>query len=112
MNSRNTVMFVRLGADKTFPIQIEGVWFNKPFNAHRECTTPGCCGKNYGLDVRSKIQVSFARKMNSTVEEFICNTMSFRCTKEVADWVIEGPRKFKKDSGCSSKINISGERNH
>jgi NADH-quinone oxidoreductase subunit G len=31
------------------------------------------------------------------VEEFICNTCRFD-KKEVTDWVIEGPRKFEKDS--------------
>jgi NADH-quinone oxidoreductase subunit G len=35
-------------------------------------------------------------KMYHEVEEFICN--SCRLTKEVTDWVIEGPRKFDKDS--------------
>lgn len=31
------------------------------------------------------------------VEEFICNECRFD-HKETADWVIEGPRKFEKDS--------------
>jgi NADH-quinone oxidoreductase subunit G len=31
------------------------------------------------------------------VEEFICNTCRFD-KKDVSDWVIEGPRKFEKDS--------------
>ena len=31
------------------------------------------------------------------VEDFICNTCRFD-KKDVADWVIEGPRKFEKDS--------------
>jgi NADH-quinone oxidoreductase subunit G len=31
------------------------------------------------------------------VEDFICNTCRFD-KKEVADWIIEGPRKFEKDS--------------
>jgi NADH-quinone oxidoreductase subunit G len=31
------------------------------------------------------------------VEEFICNSCRFD-HKEVTDWVIEGPRKFDKDS--------------
>lgn len=31
------------------------------------------------------------------VEEFICNTCRFD-HKNVSDWVIEGPRKFEKDS--------------
>jgi NADH-quinone oxidoreductase subunit G len=31
------------------------------------------------------------------VEEFICNECRFE-HKNVADWVIEGPRKFEKDS--------------
>ena len=31
------------------------------------------------------------------VDQFICNTCRFD-KKEVSDWVIEGPRKFEKDS--------------
>ena len=31
------------------------------------------------------------------VEDFICNTCRFD-KKEVADWTIEGPKKFDKDS--------------
>jgi NADH-quinone oxidoreductase subunit G len=35
--------------------------------------------------------------MYHEVEEFICNSCRFD-HKEVTDWVIEGPRKFDKDS--------------
>jgi NADH-quinone oxidoreductase subunit G len=31
------------------------------------------------------------------VDEFICNSCRFD-HKEVSDWIIEGPRKFEKDS--------------
>jgi NADH-quinone oxidoreductase subunit G len=47
--SGNMIDVCPVGAltDKTFRFKSR-VWFNKPFNAHRECTTPGCCGKQYG----------------------------------------------------------------
>lgn len=46
----------------------------------------------------NEIQRVTARKDEyHEVEEFICNTCRFD-KKEVSDWVIEGPRKFEKDS--------------
>jgi NADH-quinone oxidoreductase subunit G len=46
----------------------------------------------------NEIQRVTARKdIYHEVEDFICNTCRFD-KKEVSDWVIEGPRKFEKDS--------------
>ena len=46
----------------------------------------------------NEIQRVTARKDEyHEVEEFICNECRFD-HKEVADWTIEGPRKFEKDS--------------
>ena len=46
----------------------------------------------------NEIQRVTARKDEyHEVEDFICNTCRFD-KKEVSDWVIEGPRKFEKDS--------------
>tara|TARA_Y100000813_G_C23912438_1_gene234972 strand:+ start:112 stop:420 length:309 start_codon:yes stop_codon:yes gene_type:complete len=45
-----------------------------------------------------EIQRVTARKdVYHEVEEFICNECRFE-HKDPADWVIEGPRKFEKDS--------------
>jgi NADH-quinone oxidoreductase subunit G len=49
----------------------------------------------------NEIQRVTARKDEyHEVEEFICNTCRFD-KKDVADWIIEGPRKFEKDSVIS-----------
>jgi NADH-quinone oxidoreductase subunit G len=43
--SGNMIDVCPVGAtDKTFRFKSR-VWFNKPFNAHRENATPGCCGE-------------------------------------------------------------------
>lgn len=52
------------------------------------------------------------------VEEFICNECRFD-HKDVADWVIEGPREFEKDSVINQnnytkkleKVEIKTEKN-
>ena len=95
--SGNMIDVCPVGAltDKTFRFKSR-VWFNKPFNAHRDCDK--CCGKTTVWMFGNEIQRVTARKDEfHEVEEFICNTCRFD-KKEVADWVIEGPRKFEKDS--------------
>jgi NADH-quinone oxidoreductase subunit G len=97
--SGNMIDVCPVGAltDKTFRFKSR-VWFNKPFNAHRECTTPGCCGKVTVWMFGNEIQRVTARKDEyHEVEDFICNTCRYD-KKEVSDWTIEGPRKFEKDS--------------
>jgi NADH-quinone oxidoreductase subunit G len=95
--SGNMIDVCPVGAltDKTFRFKSR-VWFNKPFNAHRECTT--CCGKTTVWMFGNEIQRVTGRKdQYGEVEEFICNTCRFD-KKEVSDWTIEGPKVFNKDS--------------
>jgi hypothetical protein len=53
--------------DKTFRFKSR-VWFNKPFNAHRECTTPGCCGNN-SMDVWRRNSATGRKDVYHEVEE-------------------------------------------
>jgi NADH-quinone oxidoreductase subunit G len=95
--SGNMIDVCPVGAltDKTFRFKSR-VWFNKPYNAHRDC--PTCSGKATVWMFGSEIQRVTGRKDEfHEVEEFICNSCRFD-HKDVNDWVIEGPRKFEKDS--------------
>ena len=95
--SGNMIDVCPVGAltDKTFRFKSR-VWFNKPFNAHRNCSK--CCGKTTLWMFGNEIQRVTARKdQYHEVEEFICNECRFD-HKEVKDWVIEGPRRFEKFS--------------
>lgn len=95
--SGNMIDVCPVGAltDKTFRFESR-VWFNKPFNAHRDC--PHCSGKVVLWMFGDKIQRVTARKDKyNEVEEFICNECRFE-HKKADNWVIEGPRKFEKDS--------------
>ncbi|THF48422.1 2Fe-2S iron-sulfur cluster binding domain-containing protein [Flavobacterium supellecticarium] len=95
--SGNMIDVCPVGAltDKTFRFKSR-VWFNKPFNAHRDCDK--CCGKTTVWMFGNEIQRVTARKDEyHEVEEFICNSCRFD-HKDVNDWVIEGPRKFEKFS--------------
>ncbi|WP_300491711.1 2Fe-2S iron-sulfur cluster-binding protein [Flavobacterium sp.] len=95
--SGNMIDVCPVGAltDKTFRFKSR-VWFNKPFNAHRDCDK--CCGKTTVWMFGNEIQRVTARKDEyHEVEEFICNSCRFD-HKDVKDWVIEGPRKFEKFS--------------
>lgn len=93
--SGNMIDVCPVGAltDKTFRFKSR-VWFNKPFNAHRNCDK--CCGKTTLWMFGNEIQRVTARKNEfHEVEDFICNECRFD-HKDVNDWVIEGPRKFEK----------------
>ena len=95
--SGNVIDVCPVGAltDKTFRFKSR-VWFNKPFNAHRDCDK--CCGKTTLWMFGDEIQRVTARKdVYHEVEEFICNECRFD-HKDTADWVVEGPRKFEKFS--------------
>ncbi|MBW3520289.1 2Fe-2S iron-sulfur cluster-binding protein [Flavobacterium sp. NKUCC04_CG] len=95
--SGNMIDVCPVGAltDKTFRFKSR-VWFNKPFNAHRDCDK--CCGKTTLWMFGDEIQRVTARKdIYHEVEEFICNECRFD-HKDTKDWVIEGPRKFEKFS--------------
>lgn len=95
--SGNMIDVCPVGAltDKTFRFKSR-VWFNKPYNAHRNC--PTCSGKVTLWMFGEEIQRVTARKDEfHEVEEFICNSCRFD-HKETSDWVVEGPRKFEKFS--------------
>jgi len=95
--SGNMIDVCPVGAltDKTFRFKSR-VWFNKPYDAHRDC--PTCSGKTTVWMFGDEIQRVTGRKDEyHEVDEFICNSCRFD-HKEVSDWVIEGPRKFEKDS--------------
>ncbi len=95
--SGNMIDVCPVGAltDKTFRFK-QRVWFNKPYNAHRNCDK--CCGKTTLWMFGNEIQRVTGRKDEfHEVEEFICNECRFD-HKVVADWTIEGPRRFEKDS--------------
>ncbi|WP_121964534.1 2Fe-2S iron-sulfur cluster-binding protein [Myroides sp. N17-2] len=95
--SGNMIDVCPVGAltDKTFRFKSR-VWFNKPYNAHRDC--PTCSGKTTVWMFGEEIQRVTARKDEfHEVEEFICNSCRFD-HKDTKDWVIEGPRKFEKFS--------------
>ncbi|MTG96713.1 MULTISPECIES: 2Fe-2S iron-sulfur cluster-binding protein [Myroides] len=95
--SGNMIDVCPVGAltDKTFRFKSR-VWFNKPYNAHRNC--PTCSGKVTLWMFGEEIQRVTARKDEfHEVEEFICNDCRFD-HKDPKDWVIEGPRKFEKFS--------------
>jgi NADH-quinone oxidoreductase subunit G len=95
--SGNMIDVCPVGAltDKTFRFKSR-VWFNKPYDAHRDC--PTCSGKVTVWMFGNEIQRVTGRKDEyHEVEEFICNGCRFD-HKDVNDWVIEGPREFEKDS--------------
>jgi len=95
--SGNVIDVCPVGAltDKTFRFESR-VWFNKPFDAHRNC--PTCSGKVILWMFGDHVQRVTARKDKyNEVEDFICNECRFE-HKKSEDWVIEGPRKFEKFS--------------
>lgn len=95
--SGNMIDVCPVGAltDNTFRFESR-VWFNKPYNAHRECDK--CSGKTTLWMFGDKVQRVTGRKdVYGEVDEFICNDCRFH-HKDAKDWVIEGPRVFKKES--------------
>ncbi|HNQ13713.1 MAG TPA: 2Fe-2S iron-sulfur cluster-binding protein [Bacteroidia bacterium] len=95
--SGNMIDVCPVGAltDKTFRFKSR-VWFTKPMDAHRDCST--CCGKVvlWASD-KEVLRVTGRKDTYGEVEEFICNTCRFD-KKELSDWVIEGPRKIERHS--------------
>lgn len=95
--SGNVIDVCPVGAltDKTFRFQSR-VWFNKPMDAHRNCTK--CSGKVVLWMFGDKVQRVTARKDEwKEVEDFICNECRFD-HKDSTHWTIEGPRKVAKTS--------------
>ena len=71
--------------DKTFRFKSR-VWFNKPYNAHRECDT-GCCGKTTVWMFGGEINVTGRKDEYHEVEDFICNTCRFdKKDKWLGNW--------------------------
>lgn len=103
--SGNMIDVCPVGAltDKTFRFK-NRVWFTKPVDAHRECTTPGCCGKTtLWLRGNEVYRVTSRKDEWGEVQSFdgkpgwICNTCRFD-KKQTADWNIEGPTKINRHS--------------
>jgi len=92
--------------DKTFRFK-NRVWFTKPVDAHRNCETPGCCGKTTlwlrGVEV---FRVTARKDEWGEVQSFdgkpgwICNTCRFD-KKKTSDWEIEGLMKINRHSVIS-----------
>lgn len=95
--SGNVIDVCPVGAltDKTFRFESR-VWFNKPFDAHRNCSK--CSGKVVLWMFGDKVQrVTVRKDQYNEAEDFICNECRFE-HKKAEDWVIEGARKFEKFS--------------
>lgn len=85
--------------DKTFRFKSR-VWFLKPMDAHRECTK--CSGKVTAWMFGNEIYRITGRKDEyNELEEFICNECRFE-KKQLTDWIIEGPRKIRRQSVISA----------
>jgi NADH-quinone oxidoreductase subunit G len=91
--------------DKTFRFKSR-VWFLKPMNAHRDC--PTCQGiatvwmfgnEIYRVTGRKDKYSEIERHNGKTA--WICNTCRFE-TKDVSQWVIEGPRVINRYSVIST----------
>jgi NADH-quinone oxidoreductase subunit G len=99
--SGNLIDVCPVGAltDRTFRFKSR-VWFLNPMNAHRNCTH--CSGKvtawMSGDDI---FRITGRKDEFGELEEFICNECRFE-KKELNDWVIEGPRKIKRQSVISA----------
>jgi NADH-quinone oxidoreductase subunit G len=99
--SGNVIDVCPVGAltDKTFRFK-NRVWFTKPVDAHRDC--PTCKGKvTLWFKGDEVLRVTGRKDQFGEVEDFICNTCRFD-TKNISDWVIEGPRHISHTSVISS----------
>jgi NADH-quinone oxidoreductase subunit G len=98
--SGNVIDVCPVGAltDRTFRFKSR-VWFLNPMNAHRNCQK--CSGKVTAWMFGNEIYRITGRKDKfGELEEFICNECRFD-KKDVADWIIEGPRKIDRHSVIS-----------
>jgi NADH-quinone oxidoreductase subunit G len=103
--SGNMIDVCPVGAltDKTFRFK-NRVWFTKPVDAHRECSTPGCCGKStLWLRGDEVFRVTARKDEWGEVQSFdgktgwICNTCRFD-KKKTSDWTIEGLTSISRHS--------------
>lgn len=90
--------------DKTFRFKSR-VWFLKPMNAHRDCST--CQGIATVWMFGNEIQRVTGRKdaygeieTHNGKTAWLCNTCRFE-SKDVAQWTIEGPRVINRHSVIS-----------
>jgi NADH-quinone oxidoreductase subunit G len=106
--SGNMIDVCPVGAltDKTFRFK-NRVWFTKPVDAHRECSTPGCCGKTtLWLRGDEVFRVTARKDEWGEVKSYdgktgwICNTCRFD-KKKTSDWTIEGPTVISRHSVIS-----------
>lgn len=106
--SGNMIDVCPVGAltDKTFRFK-NRVWFTKPVDAHRNCETPGCCGKTtLWLRGDEVFRVTVRKDPFGEVQSFdgkpgwICNACRFD-KKKTSDWVIEGPTTISRHSVIS-----------
>jgi NADH-quinone oxidoreductase subunit G len=103
--SGNMIDVCPVGAltDKTFRFK-NRVWFTKPVDAHRNCTTPGCCGKaTLWLRGEEVFRVTARKDEWGEVQSFdgkpgwICNICRFE-TKQTSAWTIEGLTTISRHS--------------
>jgi len=98
--SGNMIDVCPVGAltDRTFRFRSR-VWFLKPMNAHRECSK--CNGKVTAWMFGNEIyRITGCKDEFGELEEFICNECRFD-KKDVNDWIIDGPRKIRRQSVIS-----------
>ncbi|MBN8833394.1 MAG: NADH dehydrogenase [Niastella sp. SCN 39-18] len=103
--SGNMIDVCPVGAltDKTFRFK-NRVWFTKPVDAHRDCETPGCCGKaTLWLRGEEVFRVTSRKDPWGEVQSFdgkpgwICNACRFD-KKKTSDWVVEGLTQISRHS--------------
>jgi NADH-quinone oxidoreductase subunit G len=100
--SGNVIDVCPVGAltDKTFRFKSR-VWFTKPVDAHRNCSTDKCSGKVRLWFKGSEVLRVTARKDQwGEVEDWICNTCRFD-KKQLSDWTVEGPSHINRQSVIS-----------
>jgi NADH-quinone oxidoreductase subunit G len=98
--SGNMIDVCPVGAltDRTFRFKSR-VWFLNTMDAHRNC--PKCSGKVTAWMFGKEIYRITGRKDKfGEIEEFICNECRFE-KKNLADWIVEGPRKINRQSVIS-----------
>lgn len=99
--SGNMIDVCPVGAltDNTFRFRSR-VWFLKPMNAHRECAK--CSGNATVWMFGEKIfRVTGRKDAFGELESFICNDCRFE-QKNPSAWMIEGPRKIRRNSVISA----------
>jgi NADH-quinone oxidoreductase subunit G len=99
--SGNVIDVCPVGAltDRTFRFKSR-VWFLNAMDAHRECLH--CSGRVMVWMFGNEIYRVTGRKDEfGEVEEFICNECRFE-KKELTNWVIEGPKKIRRESVISA----------